>query len=191
MRQFDIEKIEKEKPIPVKQSRRQTKTLPYFLGLLLGLILIFGSLQIYSYNKGKVTKEQPIKESLTEEETAQTETEATSLTPTSPEQGEQTASSPAPVLDKSKITIQVLNGNGIRGDAYRVKLILEKDGWKVKTYGNAGSFKYQSTLVYYKEGQEEAGKGVEETLKKNGKVTSLEKSSSLTKYDVLVIVGKK
>jgi cytoskeletal protein RodZ len=186
MRQFDIEKIEREKPVPAKRPKRRASTLPYFLGLLLGLVLVFGALQIQG---NKTTKEQPIKESITQEETAQTETETIPKTP--PKQEEQTTSSPAPTLDKTKVSIQILNGNGIRGDAYKTKVILEKDGFKVATYGNASSFKYQSTLVYYKEGQEEAGKGVEETLKKNGKVTSLEKSSNLTKYDVLVIVGKK
>jgi len=185
MRQFDIGKIEKEKPEPSKKPKKEAGFLPYLLGLFLGLILVFGILQIQGRQGAK---EQPVKETEISEETAQTETTPAPPTP-APTQEEQTP--PAPTLDKSKVTISVLNGNGIRGDAYKVKVILEKDGWKVATYGNAASFKYQNTLVYYKEGQEEAGKQVEETLKKSGQVTSLEKSSSLTKYDVQVIVGRK
>lgn len=187
-KKFDIKKVakkseEKEEIFPKKPKKVKASKLPYLLGILLGLIVIFGLIQIKGFRQ-KEKQAEPIKVEKREKEVPLEEI-IEEKKPAPPSE------TPLPTLDKSKITISVLNGNGIRGDAYRTKVLLEKDGFKVATYGNASSFKYQSTIVYYKEGQEEAGKAVEETLKKNGKETKLEKSNSLTKYDVMVIVGKK
>jgi len=209
MKQFDVEKIEKEEEeekTDKKEGKVTVRTeksgfLPYLLGFGLGLIITFG---IMYFLTGREFKEVPTKE------TAATSTEETAQTETNTEQsfntGETSVPTPTPTetnteattqetaqttLDKSKITIQLLNGNGIRGDAVKVKTILEKDGWKVITYGNANSFNYQNTLVYYKKGEEEVAKAVAETLKNNDRQTAIHESTTLTKYDIQIILGKK
>ncbi|MCX6806695.1 MAG: LytR C-terminal domain-containing protein [Candidatus Berkelbacteria bacterium] len=195
MKQFDIEKFEKPRPEvssePEKKHKKRGHLLPYLLGLILGIAIVFGVLQV---QKNRIKKEEPQKVASTEEVTSETD----STTQTQPEQTvpeattqAQTQSTATPTVDKSKIAIQVLNGNGVRGDAYRVRTVLQKDGWKVATYGNAASFKYQNTLVYYKADQEEVGKAVGETLKNAGFQTGLQVSETLKKYDILVIIGKK
>lgn len=195
MPQIDLEKIKKEKPEPIlepeKKKLRENHLLPYLLGILAGIFFIFVIVQlqnILSIKRPKTIQPTEIgKEKITEESTeAVTESEKLAQ-----ESAKEEKSVTPPAFNKSKVTIQVLNGNGIRGDAYRIKVLLEKNGFRVATYGNAGSFNYQNTIVYYKEGQEEAGRAVEEILRQNGRQTKLEKSDTLKRYDVLVIVGKK
>jgi cytoskeletal protein RodZ len=210
MKQFDVEKIEKEEKEEDNDKKEEKVTvkteksgfLPYLLGFGLGLIITFG---IMYFLTGRDLKEAPTKETATTtttEETAQTETnteqslntgETSTPTPTPTETNTEatTQETAQTTLDKSKITIQLLNGNGIRGDAVKVKTILEKDGWKVTTYGNANNFNYQNTLVYYKKGEEEAAKAVAETLKNNDRQTAIHESTTLTKYDIQIILGKK
>lgn len=192
--EFDIKKIEKPKKEPVGEEIHGEKfvfrkekpglgsKIPYILLFILIGLLLYG---LYLYFQSSETEQKPKEVNL--EEMAEVPKTATEEV----KQEETTPPSPAPAFEKEKVSIQVLNGSGIRGQAEEVKSLLEKDGWKVATFGNAGSFKYQNTIVYYKEGQEEAGKKVEEYLKSNNFQTSLEKSDTLTKYDVLVVTGKK
>lgn len=201
----DVEKIEKEKEQNKEKYTEDKKSgfLPYLLGLGLGLILSFGAMYLLA---GKEIKEEPAKEigaseqnNLPTTSTEETNTESQSKstqnneTPTPPTPETTTTNTKEETqstLDKSKITIQLLNGNGITGDAAKVKTILEKDGWKVAAYGNANSFNYKNTYVYYKKGNEEAAKGVADTLKNAGRHTAILESPNLSKYDIQIVLGK-
>ena len=186
--EFRSHEFKSEKP-----SKRGS-VWPYILGVVLGFGIVFAILQIQGMG---IKKEEPKKEETKSEETATTE--STDTTTPSAETNKEETTTPtetkpetaAETIDKAKISIQVLNGNGIAGDAAKVKATLEKDGWTVKNVGNANSFKYDNTLVYYKTGQEEAGKEVGDTLKSAGKQTGIQESKSLKAYDVQVVTGKK
>lgn len=198
MKLFDLRKERRPRiSAEAKIERRRRQVAPYIIGLILGFALFFGFITIQG--KSSVKKEEPTKESQVSNEASGVEnnqTEQTSITdqkpvPQEPAQAEQSSQTTQNTIDKSKITIQVLNGNGIRGDAAKVKQILQKDGWIVASSGNAASFKYQNTLVYYKQDQEDIGNAVAETLKNAARQTGMQVSTTLKKYDILVIVGKK
>ena len=177
-------------PTPPKKPERGS-FLPYFLGLLIGLIAVFGFIEVRAYlAKRSIEEIQPQENTQTETQTpenttSQTETPAQT---TAPAEQTQTAT---PALDKSAISMQVLNGSGVTGEATKIKSVLEKDGFKVASVGNASSFTYQTTIVYYKTGKKDAADAAVSTLKNAGRTASAEEKTALTKYDLQVVVGKK
>lgn len=54
-------------------------------------------------------------------------------------------------LDKSEVSIRILNGSGVTGKAAAVKDFLEGLGWKVVKIGNANSSDLATTEVRFKE----------------------------------------
>ncbi len=62
------------------------------------------------------------------------------------------APSPTPVttanLDKSKLSITVLNGSGKVGVASAMQTILENDGYTVSSIGNADNYNYTETEIH-------------------------------------------
>jgi len=192
MKQFDVEKTEKEELIPRKEQK--SSFLPVVFGIVLGLVISLGAMYLLVGRTINLQSNKNASQPETEKQTETTNTtqteEVSPPTPTQPETETPTSENPK-TLNKSQVKIQLLNGNGIKGDALKVKTILEKDGWKVASYGNARSFNYQNTLVYYKEEQEEAAKAVADILKNNDRQTALHKSDSLTTYDIQIILGKK
>lgn len=92
-------------------------------------------------------------------------------------------------LEKSKISLKVINATGKSGVAASTKEMLEKEGFVVAEIGTAKNI-YNSTVIYYKEGEEETAKLVAETLKDHQ--VSLEKDPQIVgQYDLLVVIGKK
>lgn len=96
----------------------------------------------------------------------------------------------SPTVDKSSITLKVLNGNGIAGSADKVAAILKTAGFLPAKSANASKFTYLQTLIYYKTGQEEAANLVKAALP--ALTTTLQNSDSIVgTYDVIVVTGKK
>lgn len=97
---------------------------------------------------------------------------------------------PTPV-DVSKLTIKVLNGSGIPGEASRLKGILTAAGFTVSSVGNAETSDYDKTVVQLKPGVDEA---VVRVLKAElAKTYSLGGDGILSKndiYDAVVIIGQ-
>lgn len=95
-------------------------------------------------------------------------------------------------LKLSDLSIQIQNGSGVSGEANRVKEILKKEGFEKFETGNADTYDYTDTQVSMKE---KTPAQVYETIEKalNSQFT-LVKAKSLTeasKYEVIVIIGKK
>lgn len=114
-------------------------------------------------------------------------TSADSSASTTPDQG--TTATTTPSIDKSQITIQVLNGNGISGSANIVKTQLVAAGFTVDSVKNALKFTYQSSIIYYK-----TGKSAEADLTKNAlpdRQCELTNNDSVVgNYDIVIVVGK-
>ncbi|OGD61972.1 hypothetical protein A2215_04435 [Candidatus Berkelbacteria bacterium RIFOXYA2_FULL_43_10] len=92
-------------------------------------------------------------------------------------------------IDKSAISIQVLNGNGVSGSAANVKSTLVTAGFTVSSVINAKKFTYASSIIYYKTGQDEEAALVKASLP--SLVIELKNSDTLTtNYDIVVLVGK-
>jgi len=97
---------------------------------------------------------------------------------------------PVATIDKSTIVISVLNGSGVKNSASSVAATLKQSGFSVKSTGNARSFNYAKTFIYYKDGKQEAVNLVKDTLTGRQTEASLNNSLVGDVYDVVVVVGK-
>ena len=92
-------------------------------------------------------------------------------------------------VDKSAVSITVLNGAGIDGYSAQAAEVLTNNGFKVDETGNAESFVYDETLVIYREEKDKtAAEAIVQALGK-GRTVSAGVYYSL-KTDVQVVVGK-
>lgn len=94
---------------------------------------------------------------------------------------------PTPSLDKTAVSIRVLNGTGAAGAAAAVKADLEKAGFTVRTVGNAKSQTYQKTVLYYRSGKQEEAKAVQAALSRYQ--SELVESDSLASPDTVLVVS--
>jgi len=106
------------------------------------------------------------------------------------EKTEEETSQPT-AIDKSQISISVLNGSGIKLAAKTASDILIADGFTIKYTGNASSFNYQKTYIYFKTGKEAEANLVKQALEDSYSVL-LEESNTVTGslYDLVVVAGK-
>ena len=93
-------------------------------------------------------------------------------------------------INKADIKIEILNGNGIKGSADKIKTSLVADGFSVLKVANAQKFTYQSTYIYYKTGAESSAQMIKSALSSRNCILQL--SDTLTKgYDIVIVVGAK
>lgn len=105
-------------------------------------------------------------------------------------QSQNAATTPAtPSIDKSQITIEVLNGNGISGSASSVRDTLVAAGFNVDRVANAYSFSYQTSQIYYKTGKNAEADLVKSTLSSR-QCDLLNDDSVVGNYDIVVVVGQ-
>lgn len=72
------------------------------------------------------------------------------------------ATSPEP--EPGRVSVEVLNGSGESGAAAAVTQALRGAGFDVKTFGNAPTFEYDSTIVLDRSGRIEAARSVADAL---------------------------
>jgi hypothetical protein len=99
-----------------------------------------------------------------------------------------TATPTTGTIDKSKVTLRVLNGTTQAGAAATTKTTLEKAGFTVKSIGNAKSQTYTKTYVYYQAGKKAEADAVLAALADSKAV--LEESTLANPDMVLVVFGK-
>lgn len=99
-----------------------------------------------------------------------------------------TATPSTGTVDKSKVTLRVLNGTTQAGAAAATKTTLEKAGFTVKSIGNAKSQTYTKTYVYYQSGKKAEADAVFAALADSKAV--LEESTLANPDMVLVVFGK-
>lgn len=93
-------------------------------------------------------------------------------------------------VDLSSFSIQILNGSGIKGEAAKVKSLLEESGFKVSEVGNADTSEYKETIIQKKETIDEVFIGkLEVELAKFYVVQISSESAEKEGTDVVVIVG--
>lgn len=63
-------------------------------------------------------------------------------------------------LSSERVSVEVLNGSGEKGAAAAVTEALRDAGFDVKTFGNAPSFEYDSTVVLDRSGRQNAARNV-------------------------------
>ena len=95
----------------------------------------------------------------------------------------------SPSINKSSISIKILNGSGKNGLAAQVKQDLEKKGFKIESIGNAKN-SYNSTIIYYNKNKKEEAQIVSDNLTQFQ--TTIHEDTELTgQYDVLIVLGTK
>ena len=83
-------------------------------------------------------------------------------------------------------SIQVLNGNGVRGSAGRWAMHLLSLGLPAHEIGNAAKNDYETTIIYCKPGAENMAIEVRRAFDRN---VSLRSQTNPSKYDIIIIVG--
>lgn len=100
--------------------------------------------------------------------------------------------SPAPQLDKSTVSIRVLNGSGKAGVASTMKTFLESKGYKVSAVGNAANYDFAQTFLRFKEAFRKYQDVLLSDLSDNYSVVISEDNLEATdSADIEVIVGAK
>lgn len=98
---------------------------------------------------------------------------------------------PEATIDITALSIEVLNGSGIKGSAGKMKEFLEGKGYTVASTGNASDYDYEKTEVSVKESKAQFLDLLESDLGKEYVIgTSSSALDANSKYDVQIIVGK-
>lgn len=123
-------------------------------------------------------------ESAVASSTASASASTTTLPVTEPTQTSSSATS------YSSFSVKIANGNGITGEAARIKGILEGKGFKVTATGNA-SKNYDSTIIYYNSGKSDLATALKSAIAGDYPATTEESSAIAGNYDAVVALGKK
>lgn len=160
-------------------SKRDKKTVGLIL-LLIALVLVGGG--VFYFLSLKKNQENKTRGNAVETSAPMVieEKETSTLTPTA---------TPAEVVDKKSVSIQVLNGTGIVGEAAYLQDRLNSLGYTSVKVGNAAKQDYESTQVTFSSSL--SSSVVSEITKELEKIYQKveTKKSSSTSYDVEIITG--
>jgi len=189
----------------ISENRAGSSASKWILSLcifaLAGLV-VYQNYEMIGQKIGLLGKEEPV-EKTEKEETYTGTSSATSETSTTTPAATTTPATTAPAtttpttstvaatqtIDKSLISLSVLNGNGITGSADAVADTLKAVGFNPTNITNARKFTYTDTIIYYQTGKLAEAQLVEDVL--SARTTSLEESNTIAgKYNVVVVVGK-
>ena len=184
----NLSENEKEKKIQTNQSQYvespPKENIPFwvlFMAFLIGLSLGAGLIGGIFYYKSKVESVETEKTPAPEATIQPSETITQSPTP-SPEAKEK--------ADLSKLSVQILNGSGIAGEAGKVEKLLKDAGFTKTVSGNAKSYNYNETEISFKENVDpEATDKLKEALK-SYKLKEMDNLPDTAKNDIEIIVGK-
>jgi len=101
-----------------------------------------------------------------------------------------TVSSPVSTFKYTNEKIRVANGNGIPGEAAKIKGVLEDKGFKIESVGNA-SKTYTETTIFYKTGQEDLANALKDAIKSYYVGTIENSDSTVGTYDAVIALGSK
>lgn len=103
---------------------------------------------------------------------------------------EDESKTPTKKIDKGAIKIDVLNGNGIKGEATIVANALKQSGYDVKRAENANNYNYAQTELRYKKGNKEAADLLAKDLSQYYPCTLKENLSANFSSDIVLVLGK-
>lgn len=94
-------------------------------------------------------------------------------------------------LDRSKLSIQVLNGSGEPGASKKGSEVLEPLGYNIIQVSNADNFQYEKVTVKIKQSKQEYLDQLKKDLEKNYEIGSTSADlAETTREDAIVIIGK-
>jgi hypothetical protein len=178
----------KTPPEPEQKNKNKGGGTKAFVTFVLILIILYlGYILIKSLDLKPIDENTKINNIEQSPEPSKTSAATASPTPEPSKTVEATAT--AQTVEKSSISIKVLNGSGVNNAATNIEKELEKQGFTVSAIGTAKN-PYTQSVIYYKT---DADKSKAQLVKDSLTSISctLQKSSIADKYDVLVVVGKK
>jgi hypothetical protein len=99
---------------------------------------------------------------------------------------------PTPTPDIKILSISILNGSDKTGAAAGLRNILRENGYTGINIGNADNTDYQNTLIRIKsEFKEQYLAPLEELLSQSYNLDPTEELDSQSKYDIVIILGKR
>ncbi len=93
-------------------------------------------------------------------------------------------------IDKTAVSIQVLNGSGKRGAAGTASKVLEEKGYTQVSAGNADTFDYEGLTIAVKKENETLASTLKKDLADDFKTITTETLDEDSKYDAIITVGK-
>lgn len=173
-------------PFVVRLLRRYVFFFSFITVFILGVVgITIYFAQVFTRERSyEVTVSRGNREvTISSEEIIKEELGAQSVSIISSEEDIDTAPPPSALR---AVSIAVLNGSGIPGVAARFTVSLEEKGYTVARLGNADSFRYKDTIMYYRPDKEGAARLVAETLGFNGVL----KERADQEEDIVVILGE-
>jgi len=119
-----------------------------------------------------------------------TVTASTSITQTTSTTVSPSATASASSFEYTDQKIRIANGNGISGEATKVKELLNSKGFEVESVGNA-SKTYTETIIYYKAGQENLANALKEAISSMYTGNIEESNTVVGIYDAVIALGSK
>jgi hypothetical protein len=175
----DIKIVEPPHSLEKKKSNVLTIVLIAIVVLLIAGLLGGG---IYVYMKGTNKEGEIIDSTLPSPTPLSTDTDVVS-TP---------VPTPAEKIDISKLKVNILNGSGKIGEAGKVKSLVEKEGFKVASTGNAATFDFTETIIQTKEGTAQVViDQLKDSLSDSYTVKIGDSLKTTSTYDIVITVGSK
>lgn len=181
---------------------RSSKSSKRFLFVLAGVFLlgvvVFAATRLIGSNKSEdlAMEATPVEViEPTEEETPTpqppTATPTTPPTPTPTSKVIAGSLDKTTGLDRSKLSIEVLNGGGVAGAAGKAADYLKSLGYRIVSTGNADNFDYETTTLQLKSSSSSYLSLLKKDLSENYSVGTASSSLSATSSsDAVVIIGK-
>lgn len=95
-----------------------------------------------------------------------------------------------PLMDKSNIKIEILNGSGIEGQAGKLSNFLQEAGYSNVTTGNTDNSEERTTIVYNKLLPKDLLTDITDAVKNDLPDPTLQVASQSSEYDVKITTGK-
>jgi len=98
---------------------------------------------------------------------------------------------PSPPISKEKVSIQVLNGSGVQGEALRIKNLMIDAGFNEVTTGNAEKVRVGTLVEYSTQSAFFAQQEVKELLLKNYETVDFVEQEASGSSDIVITTGTK
>jgi hypothetical protein len=95
-----------------------------------------------------------------------------------------------PLIDKSQIRIEVLNGSGVKGKAKEIADLLTQNGYTIVRTGNAETFSYQGVTLKVAVLDNEIVSLLKKDLENIYSIASVSADDALGENEVRIIVGE-
>lgn len=178
-------------PLPTQSSNKMRAFIYVGLFILLIALAIFLGNRFLTASQKQTPKPAPTSAPATPTPTVAATPSATLTPKTSPTPtGKLTPTPTGKAATSTSLTIEVLNGSGVKGAAGDAAALLQKAGYTVSSTGNADTFDYTKTTIKIKKSKASLGAQLKKDLSASYTVDpTLQTLAETSSFDAIVIVG--